>query len=87
MVPDYKNLKSRFFNLQGEVDSIYSRIADINQEISNLVDKIEKLWGAIVSENAVSFGEMRFATQEDAENCTQAVGEGRIKKYYFGIKD
>lgn len=34
-----------------------------------------------------SYGEMRFATKEDAENCIGAVGEDRIKKYYFLIPE
>lgn len=32
-------------------------------------------------------GEMRFATEEDAENCIKAVGADRIKKYYFMIPE
>ena len=35
----------------------------------------------------LSAGEMRFATKEDAENCVKAVGEERIKKYYFGVPE
>ena len=35
----------------------------------------------------ITFGEMRFATREDAENCIKAVGEDRLKKYYFRIGD
>lgn len=34
-----------------------------------------------------SFGEMRFATEKDAENCIQAVGKDRIKKYYFMVPE
>lgn len=34
-----------------------------------------------------SYGEMRFATKEDAINCINAVGEDRIKKYYFMIPE
>lgn len=34
-----------------------------------------------------SFGEMRFATEKDAENCIKAVGADRIKKYYFMIPE
>lgn len=30
-----------------------------------------------------TYGEMRFATKEDAINCIEAVGEERLKKYYF----
>lgn len=46
----------------------------------------------IVSFNTVltfrnTFGEMRFATRKDAENCIKAVGEDRIKKYYFMIPE
>ena len=32
-------------------------------------------------------GDIRFKCVDDAENCIKSVGEGRIKKYYFGIKD
>ena len=32
-------------------------------------------------------GEMCFATREDAENCIKAVGEERLKKYYFMIPE
>lgn len=34
-----------------------------------------------------SYGEMRFATWEDAIGCIKAVGEDRIKKYYFMIPE
>lgn len=34
-----------------------------------------------------SYGEMRFATKEDAINCIKTVGEDRIKKYYFMIPE
>lgn len=34
-----------------------------------------------------SYGEMRFATKEDAQNCIEAVGEDRIRKYYFMIPE
>lgn len=33
----------------------------------------------------ISYGEIRFATEADAINCIKAVGEDRLKKYYFGI--
>lgn len=35
----------------------------------------------------VTFGELRFATKEDAENCIKAVGKDRLIKYYFGVRD
>lgn len=35
----------------------------------------------------VTFGELRFATREDAEGCIKAVGKDRLKKYYFGIPE
>lgn len=35
----------------------------------------------------VTFGELRFATREDAEGCIKAVGKDRLKKYYFGVRD
>lgn len=35
----------------------------------------------------ISYGEIRFATEADAENCIKAVGEDRLKKYYFGIPE
>ena len=34
-----------------------------------------------------SFGEMRFATREDAKNCINEVGEDRIIKYYFMVPE
>ena len=34
-----------------------------------------------------SNGDMRFATEKDAKNCLKAVGEDRIKKYYFMIPE
>lgn len=34
-----------------------------------------------------SAGELRFATKADAENCIKAVGEDRLIKYYFGVRD
>lgn len=34
-----------------------------------------------------SAGELRFATQEDAEGCIKAVGKDRLIKYYFGVRD
>ena len=37
--------------------------------------------------NDVLSGEMRFATQYDARNCIKAVGEDRLIKYYFGVRD
>ena len=35
----------------------------------------------------ITYGEIRFATREDAENCIKAVGEERLIKYYFGVHD
>jgi len=35
----------------------------------------------------ISYGEIRFATEADAKNCIKAVGEDRLKKYYFGIPE
>lgn len=35
----------------------------------------------------ISYGELRFASEKDAENCIKAVGEDRLKKYYFGISE
>ena len=32
-------------------------------------------------------GDMRFESYDDAKNCIEAVGEDRIKKYYFGVPD
>lgn len=33
------------------------------------------------------YGDLRFATEEDAKNCIKAVGEERLKKYYFMIPE
>lgn len=35
----------------------------------------------------VTYGELRFACKDDAENCIKAVGEDRLIKYYFGVRD
>lgn len=35
----------------------------------------------------VTYGELRFASENDAENCIKAVGEDRLIKYYFGVRD
>lgn len=35
----------------------------------------------------ISYGELRFGSEDDAKNCIKAVGEGRLKKYYFGITE
>lgn len=40
-----------------------------------------------ISPRQYTFGEMRFATKEDAINCIKTVGEDRIKKYYFMIPE
>ena len=35
----------------------------------------------------VTYGELRFASENDAENCIKAVGKDRLIKYYFGVRD
>lgn len=40
-----------------------------------------------ISPRQYTFGEMRFATKADAEGCIKAVGEDRIKKYYFMVPE
>lgn len=35
----------------------------------------------------ISYGELRFASERDAINCIKAVGEDRLIKYYFGVRD
>lgn len=45
---------------------------------------VEAIRDALV---CVSYGELRFATKEDAENCIKAVGKDRLIKYYFGVRD
>lgn len=37
--------------------------------------------------NNLSYAEIRFATIEAAENCIKAVGEERLKKYYFMVPE
>lgn len=32
-------------------------------------------------------GDIRFKCVDDAENCIKAVGEDRLIKYYFGVRD
>ena len=34
-----------------------------------------------------TFGEMRFATKEDAEGCIKAVGKERLLRYYFMVPE
>lgn len=34
-----------------------------------------------------SYGELRFRSEDDANNCIKAVGVDRLKKYYFGIPE
>lgn len=46
--------------------------------------KVEAIKDYII---CVTCGEIRFATESDAKNCIKAVGEGRLKKYYFGIPE
>lgn len=57
-------------------DIVYVRL--LTQESRILVD--DRL-------RTLSHGEMRFATKEDAENCIKAVGEERLKKYYFMVME
>jgi hypothetical protein len=40
---------------------------------------------ANISSRRYTSGGMRFASRKDAENCIEAVGADRIKKYYFMI--
>lgn len=42
---------------------------------------------SVYSGKGVTYGELRFACQDDAENCIRVIGEDRIKKYYFRIPD
>lgn len=35
----------------------------------------------------ISYGELRFGSEDDAKNCIKAVGQDRLKKYYFGIPE
>lgn len=50
-------------------------------------DNTKKLVCTVFMATRYTYGEMRFATREDAENCIEAVGEDRIKKYYFMIAE
>lgn len=49
---------------------------------SKLSNKVE-----VEIANYTISGEIRFASFADAKNCIKAVGEDRIKKYYFRIPD
>lgn len=42
---------------------------------------------SVYSGKGVTYGELRFACKDDAENCIRVIGEDRIKKYYFRIPD
>lgn len=35
----------------------------------------------------LSLGELRFRSEDDANNCIKAVGKDRLIKYYFGVHD
>lgn len=49
--------------------------------------RISTTFITFISPRQYTFGEMRFATEEDAEGCIKAVGEDRLKKYYFLIPE
>lgn len=38
-------------------------------------------------ESATYFGQPLFASTKDAETCIAAVGEDRLKKYFFGVQE
>lgn len=47
--------------------------------------RISTTFITFISPRQYTFGEMRFESQGDARKCIDAVGEDRIKKYYFMI--
>lgn len=61
----------------GNYNDIYFLFYDVNEERIRYLPATEK----------TVYGEMRFATNEDAKNCIEAVGGDRIKKYYFMIPE
>jgi hypothetical protein len=51
-------------------------------------DGTKKLISAIfISPRQYTFGDMRFATKEDAEGCIKAVGKERLLRYYFMVPE
>ena len=48
-------------------------------------DDFVQISSVLMSRN--TFGEMRFATKEDAEGCIKAVGKERLLRYYFMVPE
>lgn len=68
-------------------------LAEMKEWMGNIDDRYEigynKYYGVAVYEadNPYLTGNLRFASYDDADNCIKAVGEERIKKYYFGVEE
>lgn len=84
------------FKTRSEAEFIAERLKVIT-EMREWEGNYDDLWRIYYDDNEVSaqhfspitfhYGEMRFATEEDAKNCINAVGADRIKKYYFMIPE
>ena len=61
----------------GNYNDKYFLFYDVNEERIRYLPATEK----------TVYGEMRFATNEDAKNCIEVVGADRIKKYYFMVPE
>lgn len=45
---EYNKIKTKFLNLQEEIDSLYCELQDITSRLYSLCDDIYKLWNAVV---------------------------------------
>lgn len=70
-------------------------LAEMREWAGNLDDPyilyynhISRYVGTTYTQNTnLTYGEMRYATKADAEECVKAVGVDRVKKYYFMIPE
>lgn len=45
---EYNKIKTKFLNLQGEIDSLYCELQNITSRLYSLCDDIYKLWNTVV---------------------------------------
>lgn len=45
---EYNKIKTKFLNLQEEIDSLYCELQDITSRLYSLCDDIYKLWNTVV---------------------------------------
>ena len=94
---DYRYKTGKIFRTKAEAefDIEHSKVLAEMQEWAGKWDdefnlRYDETSGVEIFHNSIpekTYGEMRFATKEDAINCIKAVGEDRIKKYYFMIPE